>query len=177
MPRSRGFPSRTTIRSPRRKVEWFGGVGGTGLTSVSASVAVLLGSGIITGFGEETLIRVRGLFDMFLVSSTSPGDGFFGAIGIGLAPTSAFLAGAASLPQPISELGWDGWLFHHFVSIHEGSPDEAGSGSSQHRFEIDSKAMRIVNTDMTLFAMLEVLEIGTASASVFCDTRFLSKLA
>ena len=167
---------RTQRQSRSRRTEWFAGVGGTGVATFTASSIAILGTGIITNVGEETLVRVRGLFDAFLTSATSPGDGFFGAVGIGLVSSAAFTAGAASVPTPITELGWDGWLWHHFFSVHEDSADAQGSGSSQHRIEIDSKAMRKVEGEMTLYAAAEVVEIGTAVMSVFLNTRFLSKL-
>jgi len=171
--RSRGFPRG---HPSRRRTEWFFGVGGTALASQSDSSAQFLGASVTTSFGEETVVRIRGLFDMFLVSSTSPGDGFFGAVGIGIATVAAITAGVASVPTPITEQDWDGWLWHHFFSVHESSADEAGSGSSHHRMEIDSKAMRRLQGDMGLYAMVEAVEIGTAAASMFLDTRMLSKL-
>jgi len=171
---SRGY--QTPTRGRRRRTEWFGGVGGTALSTVSVSGSILLGSGIITDQGEETLVRVRGLLDMFLSSSTSPGDGFFGAVGIGLVSTAAFVGGITTVPTPITEENWDGWLWHNYYSCHESSADEAGSGSSHYRVQIDSKAMRKVEGAMTLYAAIESVEIGTAVMDVFLDTRFLSKL-
>jgi len=136
---------------------------------------VIIGSGIVLASGAATFIRLRGLLDWFLVSSTSAGDGFFGAFGVGVVATPAFTAGAASLPGPITEADWDGWLYHTFVSIHEGSPDGPGNAGDQ-RIEVDSKAMRKADGDMTLVAVLEIVEIGTASASLFFDSRMLVKL-
>jgi len=163
-------------RGRSRRTEWFVGPGGTGVSTLTTSAASILGSGIITTFGEETVVRTRGLVDCSLISSTSAGDGYFGAVGIGLVSSAAFTAGATAVPTPINEQGWDGWLFHHFFSVHEDSPDGQGSGSAHHRFEIDSKAMRKVQEDETLYAAIEVVEIGTAVMNVFLDTRVLSKL-
>ena len=160
----------------RRRTEWFGGVGGTAVQSFSSSGTALLGSGIITTTGEETLARTRGILDIFLTAGTSAGDGYFGAVGIGLATTSAFQAGVASLPTPITESGWDGWLWHQFYSVHIGIAASADSDGSHFRTEIDSKAMRKVDTSMTLYAAIEHVEIGTAVMSVFLDTRMLSFL-
>jgi len=172
MPASRGFRSR---QSPRRRTEWFQGVGGTAITSVASSSAGFLGGGVVTTFGEETLVRTRGILDLTMIAVTSPGDGFFGAVGIGLATSAAVAAGIASVPTPITESGWDGWLWHSFVSVHGGITLIANESSHQ-RVEIDSKAMRKVQDDMTLFAAFEVVEIGSAVMSVFLDTRMLSKL-
>jgi len=157
----------------RRKTEWFQGVGDAAETVFSASSVSILGSGVITSFGEETLIRTRGLFAAVLESATSVGDGFFGAIGIGKATSSAFAAGIASLPTPLTEINWDGWLYHSFFSLHS----SLGQNENQLVMVIDSKAARIVGTDETLYAAIEVVEIGTAIMSVHLDTRMLSKLA
>jgi len=170
---SRGFPNR---QSRRRRTEWFQGVGDTGVTTFTGSGVSILGSGIITTFGEETLARTRGLLDVQLTSSTSAGDGYFGAVGIGIGTSAAFAVGAGSLPSPITELGWDGWLWHQFISVHEDSADGQGGGAAHQRVEVDSKAMRKLNTDETFFAMAEVVEIGTAVMTIFFDTRFLATL-
>ena len=109
MSHSRGFPRRS---SPRRRTEWSEGVGGNAVTMISIGGNTLLGSFLVTTFGEETLVRVRGLLHCVLTAATAVGDGYFGAVGIGLATTAAVAAGAASVPTPITELGWDGWLYH-----------------------------------------------------------------
>ena len=173
--RSRGFPHRS---SPRRKTEWFAGVGGTTPNAVTTSGVQILGSGIITGFGEETLVRVRGLLDIVLKTAGATGDGFFGAVGIGLVSSAAFLGGVSTVPTPITELGWDGWLWHSFFSVHgDQVAGESARGSGHYRVEVDSKAMRKVETDMTLYGIIESVEIGVATMDIFFDTRFLSKLA
>ena len=172
--RSRGLSPRS--QSPRRRSEWFAGVGGTAVTVITSSVSAILGNGVVTTFGEETLVRTRGLVDLFLTSSTSPGDGFFGALGIGLVSTPAFAAGAGSIPTPIQEIDWDGWLWYSHFSVHEDSADGQGSGAAHQRIILDSKAMRKVQEQETLVAVIEAIEIGTAVMSVFFDSRMLSKL-
>jgi len=146
------------------------------LATVTSSSVGILGTGQTTSFGEETLVRTRGLFDIFLTSSSSAGDGYFGAVGIGLVTLAAFTAGAASVPTPVTEDGWDGWLWHQYVSVHEDSPDGQGDGGGHHRVEIDAKAMRKVQGEMVLYAAFEFTEIGTAVANIFLNSRMLSKL-
>ena len=68
MSHSRGLRGRTTGK--RRRTEWFAGVGGTDVASVSASSSAILGSGVITSFGEETLVRTRGIFEAVLKTAT-----------------------------------------------------------------------------------------------------------
>ena len=171
MAQRRGF---TRGRTTRRLTDWGLGPGTSGATAFTTSSAAIIGAGI-TPSTLLTVVRTRGLFDAFLTSSTSPGDGFFGAVGIGLASESAFDVGIGSLPTPITELVWDGWLWHSFFSCHEGSPDPGADGAGQHRIVIDSKAMRKFGPETVIYVAVEVVELGTAAMSVFCDTRMLFK--
>ena len=123
----------------------------------------------------ETLVRTRGIFEAVLKTATSAGDGYFGAIGIGRVSTPAFVAGIVSMPTPLTDLAWDGWLYHSFFSLHAGVAGDSAASSTQ-RIEIDSKAMRKLGTDETFYAAMEVIEVGTATMSLFLNTRMLSKL-
>jgi hypothetical protein len=105
---------------------------------------------------------------------TSAGDGYQGAMGIGLASSAAFTAGIGSLPTPITEAAWDGWLWHRFFSVHGGVADGSTNAGS-YQIEVDSKAMRKVSDEMTIFMAGEFTEIGTALMSVFFDSRMLLK--
>ena len=174
MAHSRGFRNRS---QSRRRTEWFQGVGGVTVVTSSTSQAQLLGAGVITTFGEETLGRTRGLFEAQVVGApASDGDGYFGAVGIGVVSSPAYTAGIGSVPTPVTEMGWDGWLWHHFFSVHTSVAAEAAGPGRHHRVEIDSKAMRKVQTDQTIFAAVESFEQGTAVVHFFLDTRILSIL-
>jgi len=172
--RGRSLPAR---RSPRRLNDWGLGPGGTVVTTLAASGAQLVGGGIISTVGGITIVRIRGLAEVCLISSTSPGDGFFGALGIGIASSAAFDAGIASLPTPITDAEYDGWLWFNFFSVHESSADEAGSGCSHYSAEIDTKAMRKIDGDIRIYAAVEVVEIGTAIANLHLDSRALFKMS
>ena len=170
-----GFPHRT--QSLRRRTEWSIGTGGTGLTSGAASQSVILGSFLVAGVGGLTLVRTRGLFDIFLDGpGTADGDGFFGAFGIAIVTTPAATAGAVSMPTPITDATWNGWLYHTYLSIHNPDITFGGSPAVSQRVVVDSKAMRKFPLDVTMYAMLEVVEIGTATFNAFWDSRVLLKL-
>ena len=160
------------VRAARRLTNWGAGPGGTGAANISTSSAVILGAGI-TFINAGTIVRIRGEWECFLSSVTSAGDGFRGALGIGLASSAAFTAGIASLPTPITESNWDGWMWHQFFGVHRGVADI--SAGSYLRGAIDSKAMRKVSDDFTIFAAVEVVEIGTAALDLFLDSRMLLK--
>jgi len=158
--------------------DWEDGVGGTARTQISASGAAFLGSGVAPTSLKLTLMRTRGFFDCFLNGApTADGDGFHGAVGIGLVTRAAFDAGIASVPTPVTEMSWDGWLWHQVLSVHVGDISLAPTGTSFQRLDVDSKAMRKFDTDQILFAAIEVTEIGGATLDVFLDTRMLFQSA
>ena len=160
-------------RGPRRLTSWGFGPGNNAEAQLSASSAVIVGAGVTFG-SAGTVVRIRGRFGAYLVSFTSAGDGYIGAVGIGLAATAAFDAGIASLPTPITEEGWDGWLWHSFFGVH-GGVAAASENAGHIELVIDSKAMRKVSGDMVVFAALEVVESGTAVMNISLNSRMLLK--
>ena len=114
---------------------------------------------------------------MFLDSATSNGDGFQGAFGIGIATSAAVAAGISAVPTPIGEQGNENWLFWHVISLHAAEASEASFGTETVQdVPVDSKGMRKFDDGMSLYAAIEVVEIGAASVSMFFDSRVLLKL-
>jgi len=176
--RQRGIP-RGRVQSPRRKTSWEAGTGGTAAGAVSASTATFVGSAVAPTVFGSTVVRIRGQLDLMLILATSAGDGFQGAFGIGIATTAAVVAGIASVPTPIAEQGSENWLFWHAVSIHNPiASSTAFTRSAFQRIIIDSKAMRkFEDPTMSLYAALELVEIGTATVNIQHDSRLLLMLA
>ena len=169
--------SRPRVQGPKRLTQWGLGVGDSVRTSFTATSAALLGSGVTFG-SSGTVVRQRGALSAFLDSYTNAGDGFHCAVGIGIVSSAAFTAGIASVPTPITEAAWDGWMYHRFFDLHgsEAAGSTAIGGIESVDFEVDTKAMRKVSDEMTVFAALEVVELGTASLGVYFDSRMLLKL-
>jgi len=169
---------RGSFRTVQRKSrDWGIGPGSTAVTTITSSSSAVLGGGV-TPFGtqELTLARTRGLLRLFLTSASSVGDGYQGAFGIGKVALPAFTAGIASLPTPITEMDWDGWLFHSIIGAHRS--DTGGTSQvGQLDVEVDSKAMRKFGGQEVLFAAIEVVEIGVAQLNVFFDSRMLFLLS
>ena len=95
------------------------------------STSVILGAAIsATGNQKFTIVRTYGLLSLMLRSATAIGDGFTGAFGIGKATAAAFTAGIASLPTPLMEVDWDGWLVHQFFDVRTGIDTSDGAGNA-----------------------------------------------
>ena len=181
MARRRGFPQ---VRS-QRKTAWALGPEIT-LQSITA-IGSVLGSGTqLVSADEITVVRTRGAISLWLEAATTAGDGFSGAMGIGIVTTPAFDIGVTAVPTPIAEESWDGWLWHQYFQLHAGGAiaaaaaqdtDEVNATSAAVRYEIDSKAMRRFNSQETLILVIELgVETGSATLRVEGITRQLFKL-
>ena len=139
------------VVAPRRRKGWALGPGSDAVTAISASASGFLGTAAASASDGQTIIRVRGRFAAFLSAASAVGDGYQGAMGIGVTTTAAILAGIGSVPTPITEIGWDGWMYWQAFGIHSGKTTEA-DGSASIDFEVDTKAMRKIDFDESLFA-------------------------
>jgi len=173
---SRRFPARG--QSPRRQVSWEAGPDARDVV-ISTSSQSLWTTGVVALQGGLTVVRIRGFINLWQTAGTAAGDGFFGAVGIGITTDEAFLAGVASIPSPLSDLEWDGWVYHSFwdTRVLTGTfSDGVNAGLTYQRIEIDTKAMRKLKQGMTLFGSVGQIESGTAVVEYNADTRVLVKL-
>ena len=87
--------------------------------AISTSVNTLWSGSVSdpASFEAPTLIRIRGRIQALLLTAAAAGDGFTYAFGLALVENTAFTAGATSLPGPISEADWDGWIWHLYGQI------------------------------------------------------------
>ena len=125
-------------------------------------------------------MRIRGQIVLNLSVVTAIGDGFDAvAVGICNVSENAFDAGVASVPTPLADLAWDGWIYHQLVGRMFG-PETAELGASvldSVRMDIDSKAMRKTRFSDVLIGVVEVgTETGTATLLFSGITRILDKL-
>ena len=173
------FPARSP-RGKRRQTAWSIGPQSNG-QSVSSIVPVLWTNGsTLVAEAEVTIVRIRGLVSLKLTGTDTAGGGFFGALGIGLASTPAFTAGQASLPTPISEVDWPGWIWHQFFSVSSNTAtiaDGVNAVGATQNIVIDTKAMRKQGQEMVMFGVIEgSREGGTATVIMDADCRMLNKL-
>ena len=170
MARSRGGLNH---RSPRRRTGWEEGPGFLGAQTFGATASALF-AGVELLTDGNTVVRIRGMIELILTSASALGDGFHGAFGIGIVTAQAFGVGISAVPTPVTEVEWEGWLWHQFFSIH--APTAAQVSDNRQVIEIDTKAMRKIGANEVVFLMVEATEVGTSGLIARAGTRMLLKL-
>jgi len=180
--------SRLPRTGVRHRSSWESGpetTAGGGAQSLVSSTADLASTAVQATVDGLTLIRTRGELVCFLKTAASDANGFHGAFGIAKVTSAAFLAGVASVPTPITEESWDGWLYHRYFSLFSAGPIAVATAAQEAlqvnnvcaalRIEVDSKAMRKQDVDEAFYAAIEVVEVGTATMSWTFNSRILIK--
>ena len=147
---------------------------GHAFQTVAQSSAVIL---LFQSFVEDfTLVRTRGLLSV-ASDQTAATEFQIGAVGIAIVSTAAFTAGAASVPTPVTEAAWDGWLWYQSFANRMVFVSGVGLETPYAvQFEIDSKAMRKVSADETLIVVAENAS-GAHGLSIAAPIRTLLKFA
>ena len=184
MARPRGF--RPLIRGPARKTAWGVGPTSNAVQESTGTGTVLMTQGSVATSEGLTLVRTRGEMMLWLTNATADGDGFHGAIAIGVVTLEAFTAGIASIPGPLASDDWDGWLWHQYFTLLSNGLMSGAAQTDRNsvnpvvagvRYQIDSKAMRKFPDDMVIFGIVQQTEVGTSTLRMFMQTRLLFKLA
>ena len=176
----RGFHGRSSPVRAKRITNW--GLGPQAIdVEFSATGSQIWSTGaVLTIEAAVTLVRLRGLCSFYQTVADAPGTGFAGAVGIGLVTSQAFAVGVTAVPTPVTEVGWEGWLYHRFFdtrAITATIADGVNAVAVTNQFEIDSKAMRKWTDNFTLMGVVEVVEIGIGTVQMHADTRTLIKLS
>ena len=173
---TRRFRGSNRASAPRRRrTGWEEGPGTNTRQELTAVGNVILGNGQAFAVDGHTIARIRGYAEISYDSLAAIGDGFSGAFGIGIVTQAAFAIGISAVPTPVTEIGWEGWIWHQFFSYHVMSPTPAAVNGLA--FQIDSKAMRKVGSDEVVFAIIETdFEDGTATMVVRLASRMLLML-
>ena len=170
------FPRRS---APGRRVSWSPGPSGqTG--SISASSSNLFTVAVAATLDDLTLVRTRGelLVAMQIVGGAAQ-EGFTWAFGMCNVTENAAGIGVTAVPDPQTDVAWDGWFVHEQGSlISQGTAIDESSPTLSQRVPIDSKAMRKTHLTDVIVAVLGVTEIG-AGSTMFASltSRILDKLA
>ena len=177
------FRSRSSVpsrgRSQRRKTVWSVGPNAVAV-AFSATGSAIWPIGVAPTTPGLTHIRLRGSAVARLTAAGGIGNGFTGAIGVGVATASAFTVGVTALPTPLTDDFWDGWLWHMYfqiLAVTATVSDGVNAVANVLRVEIDSKAMRkIPDAEFVTFGAIEVIEVGTSTMAFDARTRSLVKL-
>jgi len=172
----RRFVSHRQSRSQRRKTAW--GVGPEAVdVSGSASGHTLWTNGVSLNNEEQaTITRIHGVGQIVLLTAAAAGDGYFGAMGFGIVTAEALAGGVTTVPSALVDANWDGWMWHQFLDIRAVTAtiaDGVNAMSATLRFQIESKAQRILRSDDVLFGSIDMVESGTATWELQADTRML----
>ena len=141
----------------KRLTEWSVCSAPTGFSTVTASTKVVLvavPSATLADVVPATIVRTRGAFS---IKPGNPGatTTIHGAFGIGLVNEVAGALGVTGIPGPWSECGWGGWLYHRFFNTFWNFNSASSALYTHIEYEIDSKAMRKVETEQRLMLIIE----------------------
>ena len=171
----RRFARRGAVGSARRETSW--GLGPNGfLNGVSADSVNLFSVTTVPVSDGLTLVRTRG--ELVMSASGTSGDSAQIAVGLAVVSAEASAIGVTAIPSPITDLAWDEWFFHQFLSINMVSQN-ANNQSQNYRFLIDSKAMRKFTPGNAMVGIMELAnEQGTGvTVDLQLSTRMLFKLS
>ncbi len=154
MARARSFPARG--RPPRRQVTWIGPAS-QGFQSVGSTNSVIIASfdPAANGLAKPTVVRTRGEVTIRPATAVVTDLEVTAAYGLAVVSDKAFAAGAASIPEPFDDAGWDGWFVWRSISYSQEAGDATGFTVVSHSQEVDSKAMRKVTDDETIVLMAQ----------------------
>ena len=169
MARPRQFP-----RGARRKTTWLGPAD-QGFVSVASNTAVIIASfdPAASGLPSPMIVRTRG--EVAYHSPSFAADlQIVGAYGLAVVTDRAFAAGAASIPGPFTDAGWDGWFVWGSFGYTIEFLDATGSMLTTATQIVDSKAMRKITDDETIVLVAES-QVGAFEISM--PLRLLVKLS
>ena len=92
---------------------------------------------------------------------------------MGIVSAEAFAAGVASVPEPFTDADWGGWMQWRAFSYQFEFGTAAAVNYPNWNFEIDSKAMRKVESNEVL---VQVFESIVGAVRVSAPLRILLKL-
>ena len=163
-------------RTQRHRPSWSLGPSGTVARTMSGSSLFLTGAQAT--IDEVTIVRTRGILVLQLIVADAALAGYTGAVGICNVTENAFNAGIASIPTPVTDIAWDGWLWYQLFALNAITAtiaDGVNAGAMFKQFTVDSKAMRKTNVTDVIVGVIEVTEATNATLHARLDTRMLSK--
>ncbi len=168
-------PGRIVHAGPRRLTQWVGPAQQE-FVAVASAGATLIASfdAEAQGFPRPTLVRTRG--EVSIRASAYNADlNIVGAFGMCVVSDQAFAAGVASVPEPFTDAGWNGWfVWQSFNYVIEHSTDVGKQAPADRVYQVDSKAMRKIAENETVVLVCESF-VGALTISM--PVRMLIKLS
>jgi len=161
-------------RAPRRETQW-GSFVSTAPQNVPANSDLLFSRFTAAILAANTgtpltVVRVRGMFYVE-TDQIAASEDQLGAVGIAVVSEQAAVAGVASIPSPVANADWDGWLY--WQPILQGNVFLTGAGFSNRtgfQYVIDNKAMRKIEDNESL-----VTVVGNSHATAGFDITFAKR--
>ena len=133
-----------------------------------------MGNGQAANLDGLTIARIRGFYEVLLDgATTSSAGGYGGAFGICVVSINAFAIGIMAVPAPITDIAWEGWLWHEFFSVHVGDSTAGDRSPNVIRKSFDTKGMRKLGSNQTVACVIEVEEAGADTMVAFVGSRML----
>ena len=173
---ARRFQQRSFGRSTSRANRGWVGIVDAAVTIIPAASKVLVAAFVLDNQGiDETVLRVVGQISVF--SDQLVGSEFqTGAVGMCVVTDTAIGLGITALPDPVTDVSDDLWLWYQGISQRFTFLTSAGfdaRGATQYSF--DNKAKRIVHTGSSL-AVVAANASATEGFSVGLNFRMLTQV-
>ena len=158
----------------RRLTSW--SLGASGLITQTVAASAVFGAGAQALTDGLTIVRTRGTCLLRLQVSDGVASGMDAAFGMCVVSENAASVGITAVPNPITDVAWDGWMVYWTGALKGSSL--SSQGASTHRIDIDSKAMRKIKESDVLLGVLETQnEVGSVTFAADLMTRVLLKLS
>jgi len=170
---------RRFAQAQRRQTTWSVGPDEVGGQTIASTGSQLATTGAQLVISSATLVRIRGRLDLTLDTFGTANDGYAGAVGICIVSENAFGIGVTAVPTPVTDEGWDGWIWHQYFNVHSVTATVADGSNAVavvRSIEVDSKAMRKWKQTDIMCVSLEALESGAAQMQWNFQCRLLLKL-
>ena len=169
------YPRRS---GPARQTTWVGPADQNVVAIASTASGIVASFAPFTGASmhKPTIIRTRG-YCTVRPQAFSADIPISGAFGLCVVSDEAFAAGAASIPRPFDDAGWDGWfVWQSFSGTFDVTTDigRVGFSNTAMNFQIDSKGMRKVSDNETIVLMCES---QSGALNIAMHLRLLFKLS
>ena len=164
-------------RAKRRQAAWANIQVNSRLNALGAAASIGSSFTAISFLERLTIARIRGSVSAHLDVGAAL-DAFTLAVGLIVVKDEAFVAGASSMPSPISQIE-QSWIWHHIFSLGPAATSTTDGAQIllNQMVEVDSKAMRKVQVGETLAFVWEgIQDNGTPTADGLANIRLMALL-